>query len=254
MPSESQVICSGSGAQTGDVRTVNSRTSLPAVGNVALKAPPGLSSRSGPASPRGPPRRHFLDQKKVAKDGAALGFHSSNTPVAARPRASLSLPRESDKERPGSPPGPRAGRQPSSGGCRPGPPAVRGGVRASTGPRVERVLPKALGQGGGRQPSPPAVRGGIWASATPWLGCRKSAYPGAQKAAWNRCESSGGPGCRAPREARRLAELPTALPGGERRLGTVHETSGGPSRSPPAQPVALEGSRALPGQSLATFF
>ena len=39
------------------------------------------------------------------------------TPVAARPRASLSLPRESDKERPGSPPGPRAGRQPSSGGA-----------------------------------------------------------------------------------------------------------------------------------------
>ena len=62
------------------------------------------------------------------------------------------------------------------------------------------------------------------------------------------------PGCRAPREARRFTELPTALPGGERRLGAVHETSGGPSRSPPAQPVALEGSRALPGQSLATFF
>ena len=67
-------------------------------------------------------------------------------------------------------------------------------------------------------------------------------------------ETSGGPGCRAPREDFRFAELPTALPGGERRLGTVHETSGGPSRSPPAQPVALEGSRDLPGQSLATFF
>ena len=51
---------------------------------------------------------------------AALGFVLKFTPVAARPRASLSLPRESDKERPGSPPGPRAGRQPSSGGCRPG--------------------------------------------------------------------------------------------------------------------------------------
>ena len=42
--------------------------------------------------------RHFPHQKKVAKEGAAPGFHSSNTPVAARPRASLSLPRESDKE------------------------------------------------------------------------------------------------------------------------------------------------------------
>src|SRR5699024_3604077 len=63
---------------------------------------------------------HFPHQKKVAKESAALGFHSSNTPVGPEVRASLSLPRESDKERPGSPPDPRAGRQPSSGGCRPG--------------------------------------------------------------------------------------------------------------------------------------
>ena len=116
------------------------------------------------------PNATFPIKRKWPKKGAALGFHSSITPVAARPRASLSLPRESDKERPGSPPGPRAGRQPSSGGCRPGPPAVRGGVRASTGPRVGLALPGAQLQGGGRQPSPPAVRGGIWASATPWLG------------------------------------------------------------------------------------
>ena len=59
-------------------------------------------------------------KRKWPKVVAALGFHSSNTPVAPVVRASLSLPRESDKERPGSPPGPRAGRQPSSGGCRPG--------------------------------------------------------------------------------------------------------------------------------------
>ena len=193
----------------------------------------------------------------------AQGFFLKITPVAARPRASLSLPRESDKERPGSPPGPRAGRQASSGG---------------------------------RQPSPPAVRGGIWASATPWAGCRKwgpkgslepagwpplarksfqpsafrilSPFPvpvaysesGAQPSAiqallsrtWQRAPAR--PGCRAPREAWRFAELPTALPGGERRLGAVHETSGGPSRSHPAQPVALEGAGGLPGQSLATFF
>ena len=54
------------------------------------------------------------------------------------------------------------------------------------------------------------------------------------------------PGCRAPREARRFAELPTALPGGERRLGTGHETNGGPSRSPPALPFASEGARGPP--------
>ena len=109
----------------------------------------------------------FLIKRKWPKIDAALGFHSSNTPVAPEVRASLSLPRESDKERPGSPPGPRAGRQPSSGGCRPVPPAVRGGVRASTGPRVGLALPAPLGQGGGRQPSPPAVRGGIWADVSP---------------------------------------------------------------------------------------
>ena len=60
-------------------------------------------------------------------------------------------------------------------------------------------------------------------------------------------ETSGGPGCRAPREARRFAELPTALPGGERRLGTVHETNSGPSRSPPG-PRAFCGRPAPSGQ------
>ena len=69
---------------------------------------------------RGSPAATFLIKRKWPKTVAALGFHSSNTPVAPEVRASLSLPRESDKERPGSPPDPRAGRQPSSGGCRPG--------------------------------------------------------------------------------------------------------------------------------------
>ena len=227
-------------------------------------------------------------KRKWPKRVLPLGFHSSITPVGPEVRASLSLPRESDKERPGSPPDPRAGRQPSIGGCRPGPPAVRGGVRASTGPRVERVLPKALLPCGGRQPSPPAVRGGIWASATPWIGCkkwgpkgslepagwpplaRKSFQPsafrilspfsalvvysesGAQPSAIQtllsrtRLRAPARPGCRAPRKAWRFAELPTALPGGERRLGTGRETSGGPSRSPPPLPFASEGARGPP--------
>ena len=68
----------------------------------------------------GHPAATFLIKRKWPKRVLALGFHSSITPVAPEVRASLSLPRESDKERPGSPPGPRAGRQPSSGGCRPG--------------------------------------------------------------------------------------------------------------------------------------
>ena len=65
------------------------------------------------------PCRHFLDQKKVAKGCRCAGPLSGITPVAPEVRASLSPPRESDKERPGSPPDPRAGRQPSSGGVGP---------------------------------------------------------------------------------------------------------------------------------------
>ena len=103
----------------------------------------------------------------------------------------------------------------------------------------------------GRQPfglkveSPRAFGPAPLPEGGPWDG-RPSSCPGAQKAAWNRCESSGGPGCRAPREAFRFAKLPTALPGGQRRLGAVHETSGGPSRSHPAQPVTLEGVQGPP--------
>ena len=87
-----------------------------------LSGAPAFASRniSHVSASGGHPAATFLIKRKWPKTVAALGFHSSNTPVAARPRASLSLPRESDKERPGSPPGPRAGRQPSSGGCRPG--------------------------------------------------------------------------------------------------------------------------------------
>ena len=170
------------------------------------------------------PGHHFLCREKVTKSGR------------------------------GAPRAPVRGDSLPVGGVGPACRSIRGRIRASTGPLVGLALPAPLGQGGGRQPSPPLVVAGSGLTFPPWVGCRKSARPGAPKAAWNRCESSGGPGCRAPREAWRFAEPPTALPGGERRLGAVHETSGGPSRSHPAQPVALEGSRALPGQSLATFF
>ena len=162
-----------SGEQTSDVQTVNSRTSLPAVGNVALKAPPGLSSRSGPASQRGLPRRHFLDQKKVAKEGAPQGLLSSITPVGPEVRASLSLPRESDKERPGSPPDPRAGRQPSSGGCRPGLPLDSRPNPGLHWPPGRTRSPYGAAPGSGASAQPATGRGRFWASATPWVGCRK---------------------------------------------------------------------------------
>ena len=143
----------------------------------------------------------------------------------------------------GAPRAPVQGDSLPTGGVGPACRSIRDRIRASTGPLVKRVLPKALGQGGGRQPSPPAVRGGIWADPAPlgrvWeMGPKRQ--PGTVR------ETSGGPGCRAPWEARRFAELPTALPGGERRLGTGHETNGGPSRSPPPLPFASEGARGPP--------
>ena len=75
-------------------------------------------------------------------------------------------------------------------------------------------------------------------------GAQPSAIQTLLSRTWQRAPAR--PGCRAPLEARRFAELPTALPGGERRLGTGHETNGGPSRSPPALPFASEGARGPP--------
>ena len=150
---------------------------------------------------------------------------------------------------------------------RPSPPAVRGGIWADVSPlvRMQEISP-SRGPKGSLEPAgwPPLARKSFQPSAfrilSPFSALVVYSESGAQPSAiqtllsrtWQRAPAR--PGCRAPREAWRFAELPTALPGGERRLGAVHETSGGPSRSHPAQPVALEGSRALPGQSLATFF
>ena len=120
------------------------------------------------------PCRHFLDQKKVAKDCRCAGLFCPQamfreslgcaplsffcptvvsvyqiTPVGPEVRASLSLPRESDKERPGSPPGPRAGRQPSSGGCKGRGPSAEGpplrGRSALTGGPVPPCAPLPSG-------------------------------------------------------------------------------------------------------------
>ena len=143
----------------------------------------------------------------------------------------------------GAPRTPVRGDSHPAGGVGPACRSIRGRIRASTGPLVGLALPAPLGQGGGRQPSPPAVRGGIWADPAPLVGVWEM---GPKRQPGTVHESSGGPGCRAPRKAFRFAELPTALPGGERRLGTGHETNGGPSRSPPALPFDSEGARGPP--------
>ena len=182
---------------------------------------------------------------------AALGFHSSNTPVAARPRASLSLPRESDKERPGSPPGPRAKRQPSSGGCRPGPPAVRGGVRASTGPRVERVLPKALLPCGGASAQPARCSRRNLGFRYP-LGRMQEMGPKRQPgtAANPVAGQAAGP-LEKPGDSQNCPQLYQGESGGlEPAMKPMAGQAGAPLRflSP------LRGPGGLPGQSLATFF
>ena len=178
-------------------------------------------------------------------------FVSVFTPVAARPRASLSLPRESDKERPGSPPGPRAGRQPSSGGCRPGPPAVRGGVRASTGPLVGLAPPAPQLQGGGRQPSPPAVRGGIWASATPWLGCGKWGPKGSLEPSTNLVAGQAAGPLGKPNASQNCPQLYQGESGG---LEPAMKPMAGQAAAPLHPLSPLRGPGGLPGQSLATFF
>ena len=153
------------------------------------------------------------------------------------------------------------------GGRQPSPPLVVAGSGLTFPPlgRMQEISPPR-GPKGSLEPAgwPPLARKSFQPSAfrilSPFSALVVYSESGAQPSAiqtllsrtWQRAPAR--PGCRAPREAWRFAELPTALPGGERRLGAVHETSGGPSRSPPAQPVALEGSRGLPGQSLATFF
>ena len=122
----------------------------------------------------GHPAATFLIKRKWPKTVAALGFHLSDTPVGPEVRASLSLPRESDKERPGSKGrGPSAegpplrGRSALTGGpVPPCAPLPSGGISISAARRAKEIASLR----GPPRPSPPAVRGGIWASATPWLG------------------------------------------------------------------------------------
>ena len=94
-------------------------------------------------------------------------FVSVFTPVAPEVRASLSLPRESDKERPGSPPGPRAGRQPSSGGCRPGLPLDSRPNPGLHWPPGRIGAPCTAGPGRGASAQPATGRGRFWADVSP---------------------------------------------------------------------------------------
>ena len=138
------------------------------------------------------PCRHFLGQKKVAKDCRCAGLFCPQamfreslgcaplsffcptvvsvyqiTPVGPEVRASLSLPRESDKERPGSPPGPRAGRQPSNGGCRPGLPLDSRPNPGLHWPPGRIGAPCAAGPGRGASAQPATGRGRFWADVSP---------------------------------------------------------------------------------------
>ena len=185
----------------------------------------------------------FLIKRKWPKKRAAPGFHSSNTPVAPEVRASLSLPRESDKERPGSPPGPRAGRQPSNGGCRPGLPLDSRPNPGLHWPPGRIGAPCAAGPGRGASAQPATGRGRFWADVSPldrvWeMGPKRQPGTAANLVAG---QAAG------PLEKPGASQNPTVLPGGERRLGTGHETNGGPSRSPPG-PRAFCGRPAPSGQ------
>ena len=114
------------------------------------------------------PCRHFLDQKKVAKEGAPQGFLFISLLRSERKSGPHFLCREKvTKSGRGAPRAPVRGDSHPAGGVGPACRSIRGRIRASTGPLVGLALPAPLGQGGGRQPSPPAVRGGIWADVSP---------------------------------------------------------------------------------------
>ena len=90
---------------------------------------------------------------------------------------------------------------------------------------------------------PPSGRGAGAAGPQPIQGPKRQ--PGTVH------ETSGGPGCRAPQEAFRFAELPTALPGGQWRPGFGRESSGWPGRHPPLDGCRpARGPGGLPGRSL----
>ena len=201
-------------------------------------------TKSGRGAPRTPVRGDSLPAGGV---GPACRSIRGRIRASTGPLVGLALP----------------GAQLQGGGRQPSPPAVRGGIWASATPWLGCGK---WGPKGSLEPAgwPPLARKSFQPSAfrilSPFSALVVYSESGAQPSAIQtllsrtRLRAPARPGCRAPREAWRFAELPTALPGGERRLGAVHETSGGPSRSHPAQPVALEGAGGLPGQSLATFF
>ena len=172
--------------------------------------------------------RHFLDQKKVAKD------------------------------LPGRPPGPRAGRQPSSGGCKGRGPSAEGpplrGRSALTGGPVPPCAP--LPSGGGNQfaqrsganceaagPARPAKQVGrkyVWRHL-PLRGSRgqhftvfQSQPPGRQPFGL-KVESPRAFGPTPLPEGGPWGNRLHPIQGPKRQPGTVHETSGGPGCRAPRE-------------------
>ena len=100
----------------------------------------------------------------------AQGFFLKITPVAPEVRASLSLPRESDKERPGSPPGPRAGRKSCRGGLRPGPELDSPSVPGLRSPWAGAFSLRRWARAGGVSPARPLFAAESGLTFPPWLG------------------------------------------------------------------------------------
>ena len=185
----------------------------------------------------------------------ALGFHSSNTPVAPEVRASLSLPRESDKERPGSPPGPRAGRQTSSGGCRPGLPLDSRPNPGLHWPPGRIGAPCAAGPGRGASAQPATGRGRFWADPAPLgrmqeisppTGPKGSLVPSTNLVAGQAAGPLG--------KSSALQNCPRLYQGESGGLEPSTKPVAGQAGAPLHSLSPLRGPGGLPGQSLATFF
>ena len=119
------------------------------------------------------PCRHFLDQKKVAKESAARGLFLVLLRSHRKSGLHFLCREKVTKSGRGAPRAPVQGDSHPAGGVGPACRSIRGRIRASTGPLVGLALPAPLGQGGGRQPSPPLVVAGSGLTFPPWVGCGK---------------------------------------------------------------------------------
>ena len=110
-----------------------------------------FEKKSGIGLARG---RHFLDQKKVAKESATRGLFLILLRSDRKSGLHFLCREKVTKSGRGAPRTPVQGDSHPAGGVGPACRSIRGRIRASTGPLVGLALPAPLGQGGGASAQP----------------------------------------------------------------------------------------------------